>query len=107
VAISGSGSYVDSFDESHRFDGFSDEAGNLGLKLDVSHPTGLEVRDFPVFLIGHLGYTEFVAANRDELGFTGFGEIGVSFGVQKFTLGLLGILGSDVSGWKLQFNYDY
>lgn len=102
-----SGSYIDSFDESDRFDGFSDDAGNLGLKLDVSHPTGFEFRDFPVFLIGHLGYTEFIGGNRDELGFTGFGEAGVSVGVQKFTLGLLGILGSDVSGWNLQFNYDY
>jgi hypothetical protein len=102
-----SGSYVDSFDESDRFDGFSDDAGNFGLKLDVSHPTGFEFRDFPVFLIGHLGYTEFVGGNRDELGFSGFGEAGASVGVQKFTLGLLGILGSDVSGWNLQFNYDY
>jgi hypothetical protein len=102
-----SGSYVDSFDESDRFPGFSDEAGSLGLKLDVSHPIGFDIRDYPVFLIGHLGYTDFIGANRDELGFTGFGEAGVSFGVQKLTLGLLGILGSDVSGWNLQFNYDY
>jgi hypothetical protein len=102
-----SGSYIDSFDESDRFEGFSDDAGNFGLKLDVSHPTNFEFRDFPVFLIGHLGYTEFLGGNRDELGFTGFGEAGFSVGVQKFTLGLLGILGSDVSGWNLQFNYDY
>jgi hypothetical protein len=102
-----SGSYVDSFDESDRFAGFSDEAGNVGLKLDVSHPIGLEVRGFPVFLIGHLGYAGLVGANRDELGFTDFGEVGVSFGVRNLTLGLLGILGSDVSGWNLQFNYDY
>jgi hypothetical protein len=102
-----SGSYVDSFDESRRFPGFSDESGNLGLKLDISHPVGFDIRDYPVFLIGHLGYTSFIGANRDELGFTEFGEAGVSFGVQKFTLGLLGIVGSDVSGWNLQLNYDY
>jgi len=68
---------------------------------------GFDIRDYPVFLIGHLGYTNFIGANRDQLGFTSFGEAGVSFGVQKFTLGLLGILGSNVSGWNLQFNYDY
>ena len=102
-----SGSYVDSFDESRRFAGFSDEAGNLGLKLDLSHPTGREFRDYPIYLIGHLGYSSFVGANRDDLGFTDFGEVGISLGVQKFTLGLLGIVGEDVSGWNVQFNYDY
>ncbi|MEH6517879.1 MAG: Solitary outer membrane autotransporter beta-barrel domain [Halioglobus sp.] len=102
-----SGSYVDSFEESDRFGGFTDKAGNLGLQLDVSHPTGVEIGDYPVFLIGHLGYTHLLGANRGELGFDSFGEAGLSFGVQKFTLGLLGILGSDVSGWSLQFNYDY
>ncbi|MEH6588989.1 MAG: Solitary outer membrane autotransporter beta-barrel domain [Halioglobus sp.] len=102
-----SGSYIDSFDESDRFGGFSDEAGNLGIQMDVSHPIGLEVSDYPVFVIGHLGYTHLLGADRDALGFDSFGEAGISIGVQKFTLGVLGIIGSSVSGWNLQFNYDY
>ncbi len=102
-----SGSYVDSFDESRRFPGFSDEAGSYGLKLDASHPTPWEFRDHPVFLVGHVGYTGFIGSNRDELGFDSFGEVGLSVGVRTYTLGVLGILGSDVEGWALQFNYSY
>ena len=102
-----SGSYVDSFDESRRFPGFSDEAGSFGLKLDASHPTPWEIRDDPVFVVGHVGYTGFIGSNRDELGFDGFGEVGLSLGLRTYTAGVLGILGSDVSGWALQFNYDY
>ena len=90
-----------------RFPGFSDEAGSYGLKLDASHPTPWELRDHPVFLVGHVGYTGFIGSNRDELGFDSFGEVGLSVGVRTYTLGVLGILGSDVDGWALQFNYSY
>ena len=102
-----SGSYIDSFSESERFSGFTDEAGNVGLRMDASHPIGMKIRDYPVFLVGRLGFTQFIGANRAELGFENFGEAGLSLGVHKFTLGLLGIFGSDVSGWNLLFNYDY
>lgn len=102
-----SGSYVDSFNESDRFSGFTDQAGSMGLKMDVSHPVGFNIRDYPAFVIGHVAYTSFIGANRDELGFTGFGEIGASLGVRKFSLGLMRVLGSDVAGWSILFNYDY
>lgn len=102
-----SGSYIDSFDESDRFSGFTDEAGSIGVQVDASHPIGMEIRDYPVFVIGHMGFTQFIGDNRDATGFENFGEVGMSLGVQKFTLGLLGIWGSDVNGWNLIFNYDY
>ena len=100
-------SYIDSFSESRKFGGFSDDASTLTLKLDVRHPLGLELREHPVYIIGHLGNTNFVGANRDELGFNSFSEVGVSFGVQKVTLGALAVFGDDVSGWNLILNYDY
>lgn len=45
--------------------------------------------------IGTSVLTQFIGANRNELG------------VQKFTLGLLGVVGSGVSGWNPLPNYDY
>jgi autotransporter-like protein len=102
-----SGSYIDSFDESDRFGGFTDEAANFGMSLDASHPLAWKVRDYPVFIIGHLGLTQFLGADRDALGFSSFGEAGVSLGIQRFTLGVLGAIGGDVRGWNLLFNYDY
>lgn len=100
-------SYIDSFSESRKFGGFSDDASTLTLKLDVRHPLGIELREHPMYIIGHLGNTNFVGANRDELGFSSFSEVGLSFGVQKVTLGALAVFGDSVSGWNLILNYDY
>ncbi|PLW70141.1 Solitary outer membrane autotransporter beta-barrel domain [Pseudohalioglobus lutimaris] len=102
-----SGSYIDSFDESRRFSGFTDEAGNIGASIDASHPLGWEIGDHRVHIIGHLGVTQFIGANREELGFSRFADLGLSLGLQKFTVGVHGVTGSDLRGWNLVFNYDY
>ena len=100
-------SYIESFDESNQFPGFSEDASTVTVKLDVRHPLDYEIRKNQVYLIGHMGSTHFVGSNRDELGFDSFGELGLSLGIKKETLGALAILGSDVSGWNLILNYDY
>jgi opacity protein-like surface antigen len=100
-------SYIDSFGESSDFAGFSDHAGTVTVKLDVRHPLNVELREKPIDIIGHVGNTSFVGSNRDELGFEYFNEIGVSLGREKLTLGLLAVLGDEVDGWTLIFNYDY
>ena len=100
-------SYIDSFGESRDFGGFSDHAGTVTVKLDVHHPLNVELREKPIDIIGHVGNTSFVGSNRDELGFEYFNEIGVSLGREKLTLGLLAVLGDEVGGWTLIFNYDY
>jgi hypothetical protein len=100
-------SQIDSFDESRHFTGFSDHASTLSVKLDVKHPLGFDIRENPVYILGHIGSTNFVGSNRDELGFDSFGELGMSFGVKKVTLGALAIFGDQVSGWNLIMNYDY
>jgi len=100
-------SHIDSFSESREFGGFSDHASTLTLKLDVKHPLGFELREHPVYIIGHLGNTNFVGPNRDELGFDSFSELGLSFGLEKVTLGALAIFGDNVDGWNIILNYDY
>ncbi len=100
-------SYIDSFGESRDFAGFSDHAGTVTLKLDVRHPLNVQLREKPLEIIGHIGNTSFVGSNRDELGFEYFNEIGLSLGREKLTLGLLAVLGDEVDGWTLIFNYDY
>jgi hypothetical protein len=100
-------SQIDSFDESSQFSGFSEDASTLTLKLDVKHPLAYEIRNSPLYLIGHIGSTNFVGSNKDELGFDSFGELGLSFGLKKVSLGALAIIGGDVSGWNLILNYDY
>jgi len=100
-------SYIDSFGESRKFGGFSGHASTLTLKLDVRHSLGAELRGHPVYIIGHLGNTNFIGANRGELGFDSFSELGLSFGIQKVTLGALAVFSNDVNGWNLILNYDY
>jgi Solitary outer membrane autotransporter beta-barrel domain len=109
--IKGSGhfsySYIDSFSESRKFASFSDHASTATFKLDVRHPLNIEIRKHPLYIIGHLGSTHFVGSNRDELDFTYFHEVGASIGIEKFTLGVLGVVGDDIEGFTLAFNYDY
>lgn len=100
-------SHIDSFDESRHFPSFSDYASTLSIKLDMKHPLGFEIRENPVYIIGHIGSTNFIGSTRGELGFDSFGELGMSFGVKKVTLGALAIFGDNVSGWNLIMNYDY
>ena len=100
-------SYIDSFDESDGFAGFHDHSSTFVFKLDVRHPLNASVRKHPLFIIGHIGNTTFLGSGRDELGFSYFNELGVSPGVSRYAFGVLGILGDDVEGWSLTFNYDY
>ena len=99
--------HIDSYSESRGFGGFSGDAGTVTLKLDVRHPLGVELRKYPVYIIGHVGNTNFIGSNRGELGFNSFSELGLSFGIEKWTLGALGIIGDGVTGWNIIFNYDY
>jgi hypothetical protein len=100
-------SYVDSFGESREFAGFSDHAGMLSFKLDIRHPLSIDLAEHPLYIIGHLGNTTFIGSNRDELDFEYYNELGASVGIEKFTLGVLAILGDNVEGLSIVFNYDY
>lgn len=100
-------SYIDSFDESPRFAAFSDHAGTFNLKLDVRHPLPATIRERQLYILGHLGHTRFVGDNRADLGFSYFSEMGLSLGLDKFALGLLGIYGDNIDGATITFNYDY
>ena len=100
-------SYIDSFDESSNFSGFDDHASTFTFKLDARYPLDRQIREHPLYIIGHIGNTTFVGSNRNSLGFKYFNELGVSLGVEKITLGALVLLGSDVDGWTIVLNYDY
>ncbi|MEH6592831.1 MAG: hypothetical protein V7746_21365, partial [Halioglobus sp.] len=109
--IKGSGhlsySYINSFSESQNFASFSDHAGTATFKLDARHPLNIEIGERPLYIIGHLGSTHFIGSGRDELDFSYFHEVGASLGIEKFTLGVLGVIGDDIDGYTLVFNYDY
>ncbi len=98
---------ISTFSESSKLPGFTGNSSAFTLKLDVRHPLPLEIYEYPTFLVGHVGSTNFLGDNKNELGFSSFYEFGFSFGIQKVTLGALAVLGDDVEGWNIVFNYDY
>lgn len=100
-------SYINSFSESRGFTPFDNHASNFTAKLDIRHPTGINLREQSLFWVGHLGATAFLGSGRDALGFDHFYELGASLGISKYTLGLLLVTGADVEGLSLTFNYDY
>lgn len=99
--------HVDSYNESSDFDGFDDQSGTAIANLDISRRINSEQARRPVYLIGHLGSTYFIGADRDVLGFDSFHEIGASLGIGQYAAGVLAVFGSDVEGWNLTFNYNY
>jgi hypothetical protein len=100
-------SYVDSFNESRGFPGFDAHNGSLSLKLDVAQPLSLEIGDEPLFLIGHVAATSFAGASRDELGFEHFYELGLALGYRQVALGVQAVLGPDVDGLSITFDYGF
>lgn len=100
-------SHVDSYSESSRFLGFKDHSGAAVFKLDLSRRINSEQAERPIHLIGHLGATSFLGDTRDELGFSSFGEAGVSLGVSHYAAGVLFVFGDKVEGLSLVFQYDY
>lgn len=100
-------SHVDSYNESSRFNGFTDHSGAAVFKLDVSRRINSRKAERPIHLIGHLGGTSFLGDTRDELGFSSFGEAGLSLGISKYAAGVLVVFGDDVDGVSLTFHYDY
>jgi hypothetical protein len=100
-------SHVDSYSESSRFPGFTDHSGAAVFKFDVSRRVNSPEAKRPVNLIGHLGATSFLGDTRDNLGFSSFGEVGLSVGVSKYAAGVLMVFGDDVDGVSLTFQYDY
>ncbi len=97
-------SYVDSYNESRGFAGFSDDSGAAIALVDISRRISDER---PLFIIGHLGATAFIGDNRDELGFTEYFEAGASLGYDRYATGVLFIFGDDVDGVSLTFNYGF
>ncbi len=69
-------SYIDSFDESGDFAGFTEHADTLHFDLDFKHPLGVELNRYPLKGIAIVGNTTFVGDNRDALGFTTLWSIG-------------------------------
>lgn len=100
-------SHVDSYSESSRFSGFTDHSAAAVLKLDVSRRINSEQAERPIRLIGHLGGTSFIGDSRDELGFSSFGEAGLSLGISQYSAGVLAVFGDSVDGISLTFNYNY
>lgn len=100
-------SHVDSYSESSHFTGFTDHSGAAVLKLDLSRRINSEQAKRPIRLIGHLGGTSFIGDTRDELGFSSFGEVGLSLGISQYAAGVLAVFGSSVEGVSLTFNYKY
>jgi len=98
---------ISTFSESSKLPGFSGDTNTFTLKLDVKYPLALEVYEYPTFLVGHLGSTNFLGDNKNELGFDSFVEFGLSLGIEKITLGALAVRGDDVQGWNIVLNYDY
>ncbi|WP_133300545.1 hypothetical protein [Seongchinamella sediminis] len=108
-------SHIASYSESRDLPSFSEDAGTVSLKADLKHPFGLALGGMPLFGKLHAGGTAFTGANRDELGFSHFYELGYSVGidishygyrVRALSLGYQVNAGRDVDGYSVLFAWE-
>ncbi len=95
---------------------FSSSATTLVGSVETVHPTVIEVARFPLSVVLSGGGTLFLGPGRKALGFDRFLSAGAALqadierlglGVRKVSLGGMGIVGPDVVGWNLIFNYSF
>ncbi|TXS92884.1 hypothetical protein FV139_13040 [Parahaliea maris] len=100
-------SYVESFNESEGFPSFQANTGSMSAKFDVAQPLSATINEHPLYLIGHVAGTAFTGPGRDQFGFTHFYEVGVALGYRQVALGLQAVLGPDVDGLTITFDYGF
>lgn len=109
--------YIDSFDESGDFAGFTEHADTLHFDVDVKHPLGVELNRYPLNGIALVGNTTFVGDNRDALGFTTMWSFGYAvqadisrneWPVQSVRLGASYLKGDKgVDGYQIILGYRF
>lgn len=108
--------HVESYRVSSELIHFSSRATTVAGSVETIHPTPVEIWNFPISLVLTGGATAFLGPGREALGFDRFYDGGVAFEadidrwglpVRTLRLGLLGIVGPNVTGWSLIFNYSF
>ena len=108
--------YIDTYNESSSYQVFSTSINVTSAKVDITHPLGISFFDYPLSGVVHAGNSTFVGPNRDALDFSSFNEFGFSLKtnisakgwlIKSISLGGMGIVGDNVHGWSLLFDYDF
>lgn len=109
-------SHVSSFNESGSFPAFDGNAQVVSLAIELKHPLGLSIAQYPISGISHLGNTMFVGDNRKALGFDSFFDLGYSleidisdmaFFINSLRIGYQWNAGNDVEGHTILFGLDF
>jgi hypothetical protein len=109
-------SHVSSFNESGSFPAFNGNAQTVSLAVELKHPLGISLLQYPISGIAHFGDTKFVGYNRKALGFDSFFDLGYSlqidisdmgFFINSFRIGYQWNAGSDVEGHTVLFGLDF
>lgn len=108
--------WVQSYHVTDEAMGFFSYATTLSGKFETIHPTGVVVSGFPLSLVLSGGGTAFLGPSKDALGFDRFVNGGVALQaditrmglpVRSLQLGAMGIVGPNVTGWSIIFNYEF
>jgi len=107
--------HVSSFNESDNFPSFDGNAQTVSLAVDLTHPVGFSIVQYPISGIAYLGSTTFVGNNRNALGFDSYFDLGyslkidisdMSFLVNSIRIGYQWSVGHDVKGHTILFGWD-
>jgi len=108
--------YIDSFNESKDFTGFTENTDTLTINADFTHPLNISLKDYPLSGIVHLDHTKFIGPDRDAIGFSSLSGIGYSikadiskrkWHIESLQLGVKYLTGNNIRGWSLIFGYRF
>jgi hypothetical protein len=114
--LSGTASYINSFDSTSEFQEFSETVGTISLKAEAAHPLGISLWHNPLDGVLQLGHSTFLTDENASLGFMHLNEAGITvrmdirqYGlpIRQAGLGAMVLFGDHVSGWKILYVYRF
>ncbi len=109
-------SYIESIETDDSSQEFNSDIDSLSGRITLGGPLGLSLAGYPLLWQTFLGGMHFIGQDQEALGWTYYGELGATLGVDLSKLGLplsvlrLGgsvIRGDNISGWSVVVGYTF
>ena len=108
-------STVKTFRESSQLRSFDEQIDSAAVRINIKKSLGINLLNYPVSGIIHVGGNSFVGGDRHALGFNEYGELGASLAfdisahqwdLSSFSVGIKGLYGQNVRGWSILMDYN-
>ncbi|MCF8034114.1 MAG: Solitary outer membrane autotransporter beta-barrel domain [Desulfarculaceae bacterium] len=109
-------SYIESIETDNDAQEFNSDIDSVSGRLTVGGPLGVSLGSYPMIWQAFLGGMHFIGQDQEALGWTYYGELGASIGLDirqlgwplsALRLGASIIQGDNISGWSIVVGYKF